>query len=67
MEARAACRKEEDYVTMDLFEELLSDEEGHINYLESQIRLLEEVGVQNYGQLQAHSAEKIPEEGGGAD
>jgi hypothetical protein len=29
--------------------------------------LLEEVGIQNYGQLQAHSAEKIPEEGGGAD
>jgi bacterioferritin len=67
MEARAACRKEEDYVSMDLFEELLSDEEGHINYLESQIRLLKEIGVQNYGQLQAHSAEKIPDEGGAPD
>src|SRR6185437_14512290 len=32
MEARAACRKEEDYVSMDLFEELLADEEGHINH-----------------------------------
>jgi bacterioferritin len=63
MEARAACRKEEDYVSMDLFEELLSDEEGHINYLESQLRLLEEVGIQNYGQLSAHSADKLPEEG----
>ena len=62
MEARAACRKEEDYVSMDLFEELLSDEEGHINYLESQLRLLEEVGIQNYGQLSAHSADKLPEE-----
>ncbi len=64
MEARAACRKEEDYVSMDLFEELLNDEEGHINYLESQIKLLEEVGIQNYGQLQAHSADKLSEEGG---
>lgn len=64
MEARAACRKEEDYVSMDLFEELLNDEEGHINYLESQLKLLEEVGVQNYGQLQAHSADKLSEEGG---
>ena len=63
MEARAACRKEEDYVSMDLFEELLSDEEGHINYLESQLRLLEEVGIQNYGQLSAHSTDKVPEEG----
>lgn len=67
MEARAACRKEEDYVSMDLFEELLSDEEGHINYLESQLRLLEEVGIHNYGQLSAHSADKLPDEGGGAD
>ena len=63
MEARAACRKEEDYVSMDLFEELLGDEEGHINYLESQLRLLQEVGVQNYGQLNAHSADTVPEEG----
>ena len=63
MEARAACRKEEDYVSMDLFEELLGDEEGHINYLESQLRLLQEVGIQNYGQLNAHSADKVPEEG----
>ena len=63
MEARAACRKEEDYVSMDLFEELLSDEEGHINYLESQLKLHNDIGVHNYGQLQAHSAEKVPEEG----
>jgi bacterioferritin len=62
MEARACCRKEEDYVSMDLFEELLSDEEGHINYLESQLSLVKEIGVQNYGQLNAHSADKLPEE-----
>ena len=47
---------------MNLFEELLGDEEGHINYLESQLRLLDEVGIQNYGQLNAHSADKVPEE-----
>ena len=62
MEARACCRKEEDYVSMDLFEELLGDEEGHINYLESQLRLLQEVGIQNYGQLNAHSADELPDE-----
>jgi len=62
MEARACCRKEEDYVSMDLFEELLADEEGHINYLESQLNLLKDIGVQNYGQLNAHSADKVPEE-----
>ena len=57
MEARAACRKEEDYVSMDLFEELLTDEEGHIDYLESQLNLLNDIGIQNYGQLNAHSAD----------
>ena len=62
MEARALCRKEEDYVSMDLFEELLGDEEGHINYLETQINLLKDIGVQNYGQLNAHSADEMPEE-----
>ncbi len=61
MEARAVCRKEEDYVSMDLFEVLLGDEEGHINYLESQLNLLNDIGIQNYGQLQAHSADKLPE------
>ena len=62
MEARAACRKEEDYVSMDLFEELLGDEEGHINYLETQLNLLNDIGIQNYGQLNAHSADEVPEE-----
>ena len=62
MEARAACRKEEDYVTMDLFEELLGDEEGHINYLETQLNLLNDIGIQNYGQLNAHSADELPKE-----
>src|SRR4029078_11579961 len=48
MEARASCRKEEDYVTMDLFEELLADEEGHINHLETQLNLLNEIGLHKY-------------------
>jgi bacterioferritin len=47
---------------MDLFEELLGDEEGHINYLETQLNLLKDIGVQNYGQLNAHSADEMPEE-----
>ena len=40
--------------------QLLGDEEGHINYLETQLNLLNEIGIHNYGQLQAHSAEKLP-------
>jgi bacterioferritin len=62
MEARACCRKEEDYVSMDLFEELLADEEGHINYLETQLNLLKDIGIENYGQLNANAADDLPKE-----
>jgi len=63
MEARAACRTEEDYVSMDLFEELLADEEGHIDFIETQLSLLKDIGIENYGQLNAHSADDVPEQG----
>lgn len=57
-EARELCHDEGDYVTMALFENLLADEEGHIDYLETELELLENIGVQNYGQLQAASADQ---------
>ena len=42
---------------MHLFEELIRDEQGHIDFLETQIGLLDEIGVQNYGLLNADSAD----------
>ncbi len=57
-EARKVCREEDDYVSMQLFEELLNDEEGHIDYIETQLDLLEKIGPENYGQLQANSADE---------
>lgn len=56
--SRDICREEGDYVTMQLFEELLSDEEGHIDFLETQLDLLGKVGVENYGLLNSDSADK---------
>ncbi len=56
-EAREVCREHRDFVSMALFEELLKDEEGHIDFLEGQLQLLSEIGAQNYGQLQAESAD----------
>jgi bacterioferritin len=47
---------------MDLFEKLLGDEESHINHIETQLNLLNEIGIQNYGQLNAHSSDEVPEE-----
>ena len=55
--ARELCRKNEDLVSMQLFEELLKDEEGHIDFLETQLDLMDKIGVQNYGQLQADAAD----------
>jgi len=57
MKARELCRKEEDYVSMALFEELLKDEEGHIDFLETQLDLMASIGTENYGQLQSGSAD----------
>lgn len=57
MKGRELCRTEEDYVSMALFEELLKDEEGHIDFLETQLDLMQAIGVENYGQLQSGSAD----------
>ena len=57
MKGRELCRVEEDYVSMSLFEELLKDEEGHIDFLETQLDLLGNIGKENYGQLQSGSAD----------
>jgi len=54
--SREICQEAGDYVSMNLFEELLSDEEGHIDFLESQLSLLDDIGLERYGQLNAHSA-----------
>ena len=61
MKGRELCRKHEDYVSMMLFEELLKDEEGHIDFLETQLDLLDKIGAQNYGQLQADAANESGE------
>lgn len=56
--ARDVCHGVKDYVSMGLFEDLLKDEEGHIDFLETQLALLNQIGEQNYGQLQAAPAGK---------
>jgi len=56
-EAREICRDEGDYVTMALFEKLLDAEEGHIDFLETQLSLMGSIGEENFGQLNAVSAD----------
>ncbi len=57
--AREVCRQGDDFVSMDLFEKLIEDEEGHIDFIETQLALLDKIGIQNYGQLQAAPANKV--------
>ncbi len=54
--ARKLCQEKEDFVSMHLFEELLKDEEHHIDFLETQLSLIEDMGIKNYCQLQAEPA-----------
>ena len=55
--ARKDCMELGDYVSMDVFQGLLTDEEGHVDYLETQLELMDAIGEQNYGQLNADSAD----------
>ena len=56
-EARELCEEAGDYVSKNLFEELMADEEGHIDYLETQLSLMSSIGEANYGQLNADAAD----------
>jgi bacterioferritin len=58
MKARGLCREEDDYVSMALFEQLLKDEESHIDFLETQLDLMKTIGAENYGQLNAGAADE---------
>ena len=49
-EAATYCRSVGDYVSKDLFEELMKDEEGHIDFLETQLNLVEKLGLELYAQ-----------------
>jgi bacterioferritin len=54
-EAATHCHAVKDYVSRDLFEKLMHDEEEHIDFLETQLDLVDKLGLQLYSQ--AHIGE----------
>jgi bacterioferritin len=57
-EAIPYCERVRDFVTRDLFSEILVSEEEHVDFIETQLELIERVGIQNYIQLQSQPADK---------
>ncbi|WP_410209502.1 bacterioferritin [Aquirhabdus sp.] len=50
------CEKVRDYVSRDLFNDILESEEEHIDWLQTQLDLIERIGIQNYTQSQLGSS-----------
>jgi len=51
------CEKVRDYVSREILEDILESEEEHVDFLETQLSLIESMGIQNYIQLQTKPAE----------
>jgi bacterioferritin len=56
-EAIAYCEGVRDFVTRDLFSDMLEQEEGQVDFIETQFELIDRIGLERYIQLQSTSAE----------
>ena len=52
----AYCEKVHDFVSRDLFTDVLATEEHHVDVLETQFEMIGRMGLQNYVQLQSEAA-----------
>jgi bacterioferritin len=53
----AHCETVKDYITRELFTDILESEEEHVDWLQTQLRLIEQMGIQNFVQLQTEPNE----------
>jgi bacterioferritin len=56
IEARKHCESVGDFTSKALFEALIADEEGHIDFLETQLALHDQIGAEQFGLLNAKPA-----------
>ena len=54
-DAMEHCEKVRDYVSRDLFGKILTNEEEHVDYIETQFDLIKQIGIQSYIQLQSEA------------
>jgi bacterioferritin len=54
-QAIADCESGGDYVSREIFERILESEEEHIDFLETQLELIDRIGIENYQQSQIAS------------
>jgi len=52
-EAIPYCERVNDFVTRDLFSAILKGEEEHVDFLETQLELIDKIGRENYIQMQS--------------
>lgn len=57
-EGIAACEAVRDYISRELLESILANEEEHVDTLERQFDMIKNMGLQNYIQLQSEPAEE---------
>jgi len=58
LEAIAACERARDFASREILTEILEHEEEHINWIETQLELIEKVGLENYLQRQIEPGEE---------
>ena len=56
-DAIAHCEAARDYVSREIFERILENEEEHVDFLEKQFDMIKQMGLQNYIQLNSSAPE----------
>ena len=56
-DAMKYCEEQRDYVSRDLFGKILHNEEEHVDWIETQLGLIEKMGIEHYLHLQTDSAQ----------
>jgi bacterioferritin len=58
-EAIKTATEAKDGGSRELFEKILVDEEHHVDWLEAQLHMIKEIGIENYLATQIHNGEEV--------